>query len=336
MPLIFLVRWKNRAASKPARADCYERGLRFFARCQRIRTARVEAAPRGPGTELRNGAWNGPEPVVCRTESRGRFKKSPGVGVHGIGKEFASRAGFHDLAGIHYGDAVGDVLYKVKIVSNEQNAHAERFFEVEEEVDDLCLHGDVESGGRFVRDEQFRLGSQGHGDHDTLLHAAGKLMRKGLGAELWFSDLDQVEQTDNFGFRGVGGTMQAESFQDLGANAKNGVQGSGWFLEDIVHDFSADLAKPVFGKLQNGLSPQKDLAPTINGGRRRNESSDGEGGETFAAATFADEAESFTLGEGEGNALKRAHAGGISGKIHLQISNFEQHGPGDILLVKAG
>ena len=45
------------------------------------------------------------------------------------------------------------------------------------EFDDLRLHGDVESSGGFIGDQQIWLRDQRHRDHHALAHAAGEFMR---------------------------------------------------------------------------------------------------------------------------------------------------------------
>src|SRR3546814_17068634 len=41
----------------------------------------------------------------------------------------------------------------------------------------LRLNGDIERGGRLVRQQQLRPAGQRHGDHHPLAHAAGELVR---------------------------------------------------------------------------------------------------------------------------------------------------------------
>ena len=42
--------------------------------------------------------------------------------------------------------------------------------QIADQVEDLRLNCDVESGGRFVGDEQIGIARQGHGDHGPLPH----------------------------------------------------------------------------------------------------------------------------------------------------------------------
>ena len=51
------------------------------------------------------------------------------------------------------------------------------FLELVHQVEDLGLDGDVEGGGRLVRDEKARVAGHRHRDHHPLAEPAGKLER---------------------------------------------------------------------------------------------------------------------------------------------------------------
>ena len=46
-----------------------------------------------------------------------------------------------------------------------------------QQIQNLCLRGDVQRGGSFVGNQYFRLGGNGHGNHDALTHTARKMLR---------------------------------------------------------------------------------------------------------------------------------------------------------------
>ena len=50
-----------------------------------------------------------------------------------------------------------------------------------QQVEDLRLDGDVERGGRLVENQAVGLGRQRAGDQRALAHAAGQLVRIGVG-----------------------------------------------------------------------------------------------------------------------------------------------------------
>jgi hypothetical protein len=49
--------------------------------------------------------------------------------------------------------------------------------QLDHQVEDLRLDGDVERRGRLVGDQHLGIAGQRHGDHDALAHAARKLVR---------------------------------------------------------------------------------------------------------------------------------------------------------------
>ena len=46
-----------------------------------------------------------------------------------------------------------------------------------DEFEDVFLDGDIQGGGRFVGDEQFRVAAHGHGNHNALFLTAGEFVR---------------------------------------------------------------------------------------------------------------------------------------------------------------
>ena len=57
-------------------------------------------------------------------------------------------------------------------MGDQQQGHVEVFLEFLQKLEDLGLYRDVEGGGGFIRDQEFRVVREGHGDHDALTLAA--------------------------------------------------------------------------------------------------------------------------------------------------------------------
>ena len=91
----------------------------------------------------------------------------------GVLQNVGGASGFDHLTAEHDDDAIGQSGKDMEVMCDEQNGHAMFFLQPGQQLDDLFLHGGVESGGGFIGDEQGGTGGEGHGDHDTLLHAAG-------------------------------------------------------------------------------------------------------------------------------------------------------------------
>ena len=109
------------------------------------------------------------------------------------GEDLLHRSLLDDLAAVHDADHVGDAADDAEIVGDEQQAHAEPGANFRQQRQDLRLHGDVERGGRLVRDQQIGLVGERHRDHDALTLAAGQLMRiaREPGFRLGNADLGQ-------------------------------------------------------------------------------------------------------------------------------------------------
>jgi hypothetical protein len=81
--------------------------------------------------------------------------------VFALGQDLRGRAGFHDLALVHHRDAVGHAGDDGKVMGDQQEGHVFLGDEVFEQVEDLCLGGDIERGRRLIRDQQARVQRDG-------------------------------------------------------------------------------------------------------------------------------------------------------------------------------
>ncbi len=95
----------------------------------------------------------------------------------GLPEERIRGPGFHDFAQIHHRDTVGQVPDHPQVVGNEQVGEPELLLQLLQQVDDLCLDGDVQGGDGLVADEQVRLEGEGSRDADPLALSTGELVR---------------------------------------------------------------------------------------------------------------------------------------------------------------
>jgi len=82
------------------------------------------------------------------------------------------------------------------VVGDEQDRGIQLLPQIPEQLKDLGLHGDVQGGGRFVRDQHGRIVGQGQRDHRALFLTAGQLMREGVDPGGRLRNAHQVEQFD--------------------------------------------------------------------------------------------------------------------------------------------
>ena len=82
----------------------------------------------------------------------------------------------HNLTAVHNNHIVRHFVYNAQIVGYEYYGGAVFALKLVHQVQYLCLNGNVQSGGRFVRYKYLGLAGKRHCYHDTLPHTAGKLM----------------------------------------------------------------------------------------------------------------------------------------------------------------
>ena len=74
-----------------------------------------------------------------------------------MGVEFDLVRQLHKSSQIHHCHPIADVTYHRKIVRNEQVGQAVCFLQVLQQVDDLCLDGNIQSRYRFITDNEIGL-----------------------------------------------------------------------------------------------------------------------------------------------------------------------------------
>ncbi len=100
------------------------------------------------------------------------------------------RTPLDDAAGVHHGHVVTHLRNHAEVVCDQHDRGVGAPAEIAEQVQDLCLSGDIERRGRLVGDQQRGVVDQRHRDHHALAHAAGKLVRVGLHPPRGVRDTD--------------------------------------------------------------------------------------------------------------------------------------------------
>ena len=85
---------------------------------------------------------------------------------------------FHHLAAMHDGDAIGDMPDHGDIVRDEQVGCAEARLQLDQLIQDRCLHRDIQCRGWLIAYHQPRGGGKGTCDADALLFSAREFTRK--------------------------------------------------------------------------------------------------------------------------------------------------------------
>jgi len=107
-----------------------------------------------------------------RLEVEGRRQEGLRVGMGRLREDPLTRPVLDDAAGPHDQDLVAERPDHAEVVADEHIGEPMARLELAQQVDELCLHRDVEGGGRFVEDEQARLEHEGPSDRDPLPLAA--------------------------------------------------------------------------------------------------------------------------------------------------------------------
>ena len=91
-------------------------------------------------------------------------------------KQLVAGCKFHNLAEIHHGNAVAEILDDGQVVCDKQNGKPKVVAQVVKQVDHLCLNGHVQRRNRFVGDNQFRIENYRSRNADTLTLTAAEFV----------------------------------------------------------------------------------------------------------------------------------------------------------------
>ncbi len=164
-------------------------------------------------------------------------------------KYIGLRAQFDQIAGVHDGDAIGNVRYNGEIMRDEEHRQSEFAAKIVEQVENLLLDGDIERGRGFVGNQQLRTIDDSHGDHDALAHASGELMRIAAGALLGVGNGNLAHAFDRslpgFGFGDA--VVSEDSFGDLLANTHDRIERGHGLLKNHGKARAAKLTQLIGG-----------------------------------------------------------------------------------------
>ena len=235
--------------------------------------------------------------------------------------------GLLDLApGIHDDDALAGLGHDTEIMGDEDDRGAGARLELDEELQDLGLDGDVERGRRLVGDQEARIAGERHRDHHPLAHAAGELVRIIVEALLGIRNVHEAQHACGLLARRapIGARMDAERLGDLLADAQERVEARHRLLEDHGDAVASDLTHRPLVERGEVLSFEEDRALDDACDLLRQEPHHRQGRDALAATGFADDAERLAGGDIEAHAVDRArHAIGIE-EMRLEISNAEK------------
>ena len=238
----------------------------------------------------------------------------------GVVEDLVSSALLADGAGVHDDDLVTHLGNNAQVVGDHNDGHAQLSLEGLHQLQDLGLDGHVQSGGGLVGDQNVRLAGQGHGDHDSLAHTAGKLEGILVHPLLRLVDVDQAEHLNGplTGLLLVPVGMQQDGLHQLVADGIGGVQRGHGVLEDDRHPVSPDGLHSLFAAAYQLLAVQLDGAGDDLAGLLQ-DLHDGVGGDGLAGTRLSHNAQDLAPVQVEGDSVDGFHftSGGEEGGMQI-------------------
>ena len=234
-----------------------------------------------------------------------------------IAEQLLGRRRLDDLAEIHDGDAVGDVLHHGEIVADEDVGEAKALLQLLHQVDDLRLDRHVERRHRLVGHDQARLDGQRAGDGDALALAAGEFVRiapRMVGPQPY--QLEQLRHARRSLLLVADQAMQPQRLAQHGTDSHARIERGVRVLED---DLQAAAARAHLV----GVERQQVLALEAHGAFRRldqpqHQPADGR----LAAARLAHDGERLAFFDVEVDTVDGAHLGADARKgtaLHREV-----------------
>ncbi len=150
-----------------------------------------------------------------------------------------------DLAArVHHDHALRGLGDHAEVVRDEHDRGAGALLQLQHQVEDLRLDGDVERRRRLVGDQDRRRAGHRDRDHHALPHAAGELMRIFAGAPPRLGNLHEREHLDRPVERRAPRQMlvQGDALGDLPADGHHRIEARHRLLEDHADPVAANRA----------------------------------------------------------------------------------------------
>ena len=181
--------------------------------------------------------------------ARHRLQEASCVWVLGRAEELPCRPVFNDPPGVHDRQSGRQLAHHTQVVADNDERDIQVTIEALANIQDLCLHRDVEGSGGFVGDYQFRRGDQSRRDHGPLAHAAGELVGVSAHRAVRVRDADRTEL---FGRRrprrgALGQVMKQQRLRHLRPDPQHGIERGQGVLENHRDLAAADLRHAVSG-----------------------------------------------------------------------------------------
>ena len=176
---------------------------------QEARAARVEDAARGRVGGARDVALEPDALALLAVDRRHGREQRLGVRVVRPAEHGFRGAELHQPAEVEHRDAVGEVADDAEVVRDEEVGGLALGLQLDQQVEDRRLHGDVERRGGLVADDEPRLARERARDRDALLQPARELRRRAAGSRGRARRTDSLSVADALVGRLAGDAGQA-------------------------------------------------------------------------------------------------------------------------------
>ena len=256
-----------------------------------------------------------------------RAQQAASVLVGRVCEQFLGRRLLDDLTGVHDGDLVSHLGDKRQVVGDEDHCEAELLTQLVEQVDDLLLNGHVQSGGRFVSNDELRVACQSHSDENALTLAAGKLVRVGLEGALGI----QAHQFEEF--LCAAGSAALGQLLHLCLDEHGRVQRGKRILVDHCHFVTQKGAAIVGVHLQEVLAFVENFTGDLCLGI--DQAHDGQSRDRLTTAGLTNQAHGFASANLEGHVIDNVDIT-VALELDAQIFDLQEGLSGEVIFEAVG